>query len=222
MSKRKLIKFAELETFSNVIQLPFYFLQGSDFRLKGKWSQLYFKNGNPVVLELGCGKGEYTLALAEKFPDKNFIGIDIKGSRLWNGSKAALEKKMQNVAFLRTNIEGLNYIFGKNEIYEIWITFPDPYSKRSKANKRLTSIPFLEIYRNILLPGGIIHLKTDNRQLFNFTLEIIKQAGCKTLLCTSDLYNDYFSNEISGIKTYYEKMFISQGAKICYVNFKFN
>lgn len=220
MAKRKLQKFAELGTFENVFQPTKADIAGGSFFLKGKWSSAYFKNNNPLILELGCGKGEYTTGLAEKFPDKNFIGLDIKGERLWKGSKTALDKKMSNVAFIRTQIEYINYFFDTNEVSEIWITFPDPQPKKAKAKQRLTSSQFLERYKKFLLPGGIIHLKTDNAPLFDYTLEVIRENNHHLLLETHDLYKNSLQEEILGIKTYYETMFLGEGLPICYLRFQ--
>ncbi len=222
MSKHKLQKFAELGTFKNVFQPQNDDLVHNDFFLKGKWSAEYFKNSNPIILELGCGKGEYTTNLAEKYPEKNFIGIDIKGERLWKGSKTALEKKIQNVAFIRTQIEHINSIFNQDEVSEIWITFPDPQPNKPKTKKRLTSSQFLERYKNILVPGGIIHLKTDNVPLFDFSLDVIKNEGHNLLFETYDLYKNAEQNNELSIKTFYEKMFLEEGLPICYLKFQFN
>jgi len=167
LGKNKLKHLDELQTFSNVFQLQ--------RDLKGKWNEFVFQNSNPITLELACGKGEYTLALARKFPQRNFIGIDIKGARIWRGARTALEEKIPNVAFLRTYIDHLEEYFSPGEVEEIWITFPDPYHEKSKARKRLTSEKFLPRYKTILKPGGFIHLKTDDMQLYQFTLEKISE-----------------------------------------------
>ena len=180
MSKGKLEKFAEVATFPNVFELPFLFKSG-DFVLKGKWHDNYFKNENPLVLELGCGKGEYTVGLAEKFPNKNFIGIDIKGSRLWRGAKFALENKMKNVAFVRTRIDHIEMVFAFAEVDEIWITFPDPQPQKTRERKRLTSPMFLNRYTKILKPGGILNLKTDNFQLYEYSKQIAEEMNFKIL-----------------------------------------
>jgi tRNA (guanine-N7-)-methyltransferase len=220
VTKRKLQKFAELGTFENVFQpmnddfIPY------GFPLKGKWAAEYFNNSNPVILELGCGKGEYTTCLAEKYPQKNFIGIDIKGDRLWKGSKTALEKKLQNVVFIRTQIEHINYFFDQGEVSEIWITFPDPQPNKPKTKKRLTSPQFLERYKKILVPNSIIHLKTDNVLLFDYTLDVIKEKGHKLVFETHNLYENTEQNDELGIKTFYEKMFCEKGLPICYLKFQ--
>ncbi|MFH0865607.1 MAG: tRNA (guanosine(46)-N7)-methyltransferase TrmB [Bacteroidota bacterium] len=222
MTKRKLQKFAELGTFENVFQPKNVDFIYNGFFLKGKWASEYFINSNPVILELGCGKGEYTTGLAEKYPGKNFIGIDIKGERLWKGSKTALDKKINNVAFIRTQIEHINYFFNKDEVSEIWITFPDPQPNKPKTKKRLISPKFLDRYMKILVPGGIIHLKTDNVPLFDYSLDVIKNAGHNLLYKTHDLYGNELIDDVLSIKTFYEKMFLEEGLPICYLKFQFN
>ena len=219
MSKRKLERFAELDTFKNVFQPVQSEFICDSFRLKGNWSKDFFKNQNPIILELGCGKGEYTVGLAEKFPEINFIGVDIKGDRIWRGSKTALDKSLRNVAFLRTQIENITFFFGKDEVSEIWITFPDPQPNKPKIKKRLTSPQFLECYKKILKPDGIIHLKTDNINLFDYTLEVINDGGHKLLFSTNDLYNSSVSGEALSIRTYYEQMFLNQNLPIRYLKF---
>ena len=230
MAKNKLQRFAELRTFSNVHEFLFTERE-TDFKLKGKWNAEYFKNNNPIVLELGCGKGEYSNGLAEKYPGKNFIGIDIKGARIWRGSKSAQEKNLSNVAFLRTQIEFVESCFEKEEVSEIWITFPDPQPNKEK--KRLTHPVFLNRYKNILQRRGIVHLKTDSAELYGFTLETIgsplavsNSEGGKAieLLCaTNDLYGDVnnlpWKDEVTAIKTHYEKLFTAKGKKITYMKF---
>ena len=228
MSKGKLEKFAEIGTFPNVFQLPTLF-NSEDFELKGKWNETYFKNTNPIVLELGCGKGEYTVGLAEKFPDKNFIGVDIKGARLWRGSKTAFENKMNNVAFVRTRIDHIEKVFAPVEVDEIWITFPDPQPQVSRERKRLTSPVFLKYYSNILKANGIVNLKTDNFPLYDYSKSVAEELKLELLAATDDLYksiekddSEYISKnaELLQIKTYYEKMFLEQGLKINYLSFK--
>lgn len=219
MKKRKLQKFAELGTFENVFQPVNEDFILNDFFLKGKWVTDYFKNNNPLVLELGCGRGEYTTALAERYPEKNYIGIDIKGERLWKGSKIALEKKLRNAAFLRMQLENINSFFTLGEVSEIWITFPDPQPNKPKIKKRLTSPQFLDRYKLFLKPGGVTHLKTDNAPLFDYSLEVIKSAGYTLLSETHDLYNSNLCDEDLSIKTYYEKMFMEEGFPICYLSF---
>ncbi|MFI5163864.1 MAG: tRNA (guanosine(46)-N7)-methyltransferase TrmB [Bacteroidia bacterium] len=220
MPKNKLQRFAELRTFQNVHEFLFDERE-NNFRLKGKWNSEYFKNENPIVLELGCGKGEYSIGLAEKYPDKNFIGIDIKGARIWRGSKNAQEKKLENVSFLRTQIEFIENCFAKDEVSELWITFPDPQPNKEK--KRLTHPVFLNRYKNIIKQNGIIHLKTDNIELHEFTLEVIRENKLTLLDSTADLYGniDDGREEVKSIQTYYEKKFLAQGKKITYLKFHF-
>ena len=219
MPKNKLQRFAELKTFSNVHEF-LYTERETDFKLKGKWNKEYFKNNNPIVLELGCGKGEYSIGLAEKSPRKNFIGIDIKGARIWRGSKNAQEKNLSNVCFLRTQIEFIESCFAKDEVSEIWITFPDPQPNKEK--KRLTHPAFLDRYRNVIKNEGIVHLKTDSLELHEFTLEIIAENKHKLLDSTNDLYGSSVSEreEVKSIKTHYEKLFTAKGKKITYLKFR--
>ncbi|MEO8086858.1 MAG: tRNA (guanosine(46)-N7)-methyltransferase TrmB [Bacteroidota bacterium] len=215
--KRKLARFAENETFPHMFQPKMF--PPVDHELKGKWHTDFFKNQNPIVLELGCGRGEYTVSLAEKFPEKNFVGIDWKGARLWRGAKTAQDNKMTNVAFLRIMIQNILNFFSHDEVSEIWITFPDPQPQPSKERKRLTSLRFLNMYKQLLMPGGIIHLKTDNKAFYDFTLEVIGENKFKNIYATDDLYHSDADNEILGIKTTYENMFLEQGMKICYIKF---
>lgn len=218
MSKNKLAKFADMETYPHVFQYPFGKLQTEGtFPQKGKWSD-FFKNNNPIVLELGCGKGEYTVELARLFPHKNFIGIDIKGSRMWTGAKMSLEEGLSNVAFLRTNIELIQYFFAKDEVAEIWITFPDPQMK--KVRKRLTSTYFMQRYQDILVPDGLIHLKTDSPFLYTYTSLMVKHNQYPVVFQTDDLYHSNWVNEILSIKTYYEKQWLERGLSIKYIQFK--
>lgn len=190
-----------------------------DFYMKGKWNEQFFKNDHPIVLELGCGKGEYTVGLGEKYPGKNFIGIDIKGARMWRGCKTSNENQMANVAFLRTHIQFINNFFAENEISEIWVTFPDP--QLQKVNKRLTSPRFLGYYKKILKPDGIIHLKTDSQELYDYTLnEVIIPEKHKLIHHFDDLYGSDFKDDVIGIQTFYESMFLQQGKKITYLQFQ--
>ena len=191
-----------------------------DHPVKGNWQKSIFKNTNPVILELGCGKGEYTVGLAIRFPQNNFIGIDIKGARMWRGSKTAHENKIQNAAFLRTRIEFINSIFATEEIEEIWITFPDPHPKRRNAGKRLTSPFFLNSYRQFLKDNGIIHLKTDNKELYNYTEEVVKHNDLEIVESTNDLYSGLLNNDILSIRTHYEQLFLNRGIKICFLSFR--
>lgn len=217
MTKKKLQRFAEMEDFANVIQPPFDDVFGKDYYLKGNWNQLEFKNNKPIILELGCGKGEYTLELARRNPDKNFIGIDIKGSRIWRGASTALSEKLVNVRFLRTRIEVINSFFALDEVGEIWITFPDPQLK--KKRKRLTSPRFLERYAGFLINMGPIHLKTDNKVLYNYTLRLAEINGFDIRAKTDDLYHSMVNDGILEIKTFYEKGFLEQGMNITYICF---
>jgi tRNA (guanine-N7-)-methyltransferase len=210
MAQKKLVRFAELETFTNVLQYP-----GG---MAGAWKDL-FGNSHPIVLELACGKGEYTLGLAELYPGKNFIGIDLKGNRLWVGAKRAIQRGLQNVAFLRILIDGITGFFGKEEVEEIWITFPDPQLRVSKSKKRLTHPKYLRLYQQILKPGGKIHLKTDSPDLYAFTKKVIALCSC-TL--HEDLDNVYEVPELSRelqIKTYYESLDIANSKRVHYLSF---
>ncbi len=220
MSKNKLAKFSEMEHFEHVIQVPFHKIGQNDFYLKGNWARHFFQNKNPVILELGCGKGEYTVQLAEKFPNNNYIGVDIKGSRMYNGAKQAMEKRLNNVAFLRTNIEIIGHFFGENEIKEIWLTFPDPQMK--KTRKRLTSTYFLKRYRSFLKSGGIIHLKTDSNFQFKYTSTLVYFNRFQVVAKTENLYDSKLQNETLEIKTFYEKQWLTRGISIKYIAFKLN
>jgi len=186
---------------------------------KGKWASEFFKNNNPVVLELACGKGEYTVNLAQMFPEKNFIGIDYKGNRIWRGAKTAIEENITNVGFLRIQIENLVDYFGENEIDEIWITFPDPQPQISREKKRLTSSRFLNLYKQMLKPGGFINLKTDNDGLHAYTAEKIEELGLKLHIKTEDLYHSPYADEVLNIKTYYEKKYLKDNKNINYLKY---
>ena len=218
MGKNKLKKFGEMETFSNVFQYPYSVLMQQGFPLKGKWHSDFFGNGNPVVLELGCGKGEYTVGLAKRFPDRNFIGVDIKGARMWTGAKQAVTDNMPNVAFVRTNIELIASFFAPGEVSEIWITFPDPQMK--KTNKRLTSVRFLNLYRRILEPGGIINLKTDSPFLYTYTRELVRLNGLPVEVDTDDLYASGKADDILEIRTFYEQQWLARGLTIKYLRWR--
>lgn len=221
MGKGKLAKFAEMETFSNVFQYPFSVVDNVPFEMKGHWREQYFKNNHPVVLELGCGKGEYTVELARLYPEMNFIGVDIKGARMWTGAKQALEAGLKNVAFLRTNIEMIDRFFAESEVQEIWLTFSDPQMKN--AHKRLTSTFFLNRYRKFLVDGGIVHLKTDSNFLFTYTTCMVKENKLPVVFSTEDLYHteglDEETHKILSIQTYYESMWIERGLNIRYMKF---
>ena len=217
MGKNKLKKFAEMDTFDNVFQYPFAIVERDGFPLKGRWKSDFFKNDNPIVLELGCGKGEYAVGLARRFPEKNYIGVDIKGARMWTGAKAAVKEGISNVAFLRTNIELINRFFEPGEVSEIWITFPDPQMK--KVRKRLTSTRFLDLYRDILVADGIVHLKTDSPFLYTYTDALVKLNELPTEVNTSDLYNSDIVDDILEIKTFYEQQWLDRGLTIKYIKF---
>ena len=217
MSKNKLSKFAEVHALPNVVEVPYAELLKVPNELQGKWSSQFFGNDFPIVLELGCGKGEYTVGLAENFPEKNFIGIDIKGSRIWTGATAAYERGLKNVGFIRTYVELLPSFFGPDEVSEIWITFPDPQMK--KGRKRLTSTKLLAHYCKVLKPGGIVHLKTDSNFLFQYTSALVHLNGFKVEAENKDLYTSAYADEIMGIKTYYEQQWLSRGLTIQYLKF---
>ncbi len=213
MGKDKLKRFTELETFPNVVQLiPKY---------KGIWNTNYFKNSNQIVLELGCGRGEYTVNLSKLYPTKNFIGVDIKGARIWRGAKTGIEENIQNMAFLRIEIEKLEEHFNKEEVDEIWITFPDPQPQISREKKRLTYDRFLMMYKNILKPNGIVHLKTDNDGLYEYTLDKIKEFNYKIIQHSADLYKEPWLDELLSIQTTYEKIYRDKGKNINYIKFQF-
>ena len=221
MGKDKLKRFKENDTFTNLIQ-PKIIFPFEDDKLKGNWKKSFFSNENPIVLELGCGRGEYTLSLAAKFPNKNFIGVDWKGARLWRGSKTAFEEKMLNVAFLRIQIQNISSFFAKDEVDEIWITFPDPHILQSREKKRLTSLRFLNLYRQFMVQHGMVNLKTDNKPLYDYTHEVLTTEKCEVLISSDDLYSKYEEDEILSIKTTYEKIWLKEGAKICYIKFRIN
>ena len=222
MGKDKIRRFALIKEFPNVFEPKI----GEEYEMKGKWRSGYFKNDHPIVLELGCGKGEYSVGLAKHFPNKNFIGVDIKGARMFIGANEALEENLTNVAFLRTKIDFINDCFIENEVDEIWLTFSDPQPQ--KPNKRLSSLPFVNRYRKLLKQGGIVHMKTDSDLLFESTVEQIDENNYELLELTWDLYGDLPENidpqmrEIFHIKTHYEKLFTAKGSVIKYCKFKIN
>jgi len=219
--KKKLKRFADNKIFTNVIE-PFRndVLDGC-FSFKGKWNSDFFKNNNPIVLELGCGKGEYTLALAQRFPNKNFIGVDIKGARLWSGAKTALEEQCKNVAFIRTQIELIEYIFDENEVNEIWITFPDPQIKYKRTKHRLTNPYFLQRYKKILTKEGIVHLKTDSEFMHGYTLGLLHGEKHQILYSNHNIYvNKGTPDIVTSVQTFYEKQYLATNKPITYIQFK--
>ncbi|MCW3105397.1 MAG: tRNA ((7)-)-methyltransferase [Bacteroidetes bacterium] len=216
------MKFAQVSAFENCFFLSFEQSREGGLPVKGKWRSEYFKNNNPIVLELGCGKGEYTVGLAKRFPEKNFIGVDVKGNRIWTGAKAALEEKMGNVAFIRTRIDFIEACFEQHEVNEIWITFPDPQPLKTTIRQRLTNMIFLNRYKHILVEDGVVHLKTDSEFFYDYTREVIKENNLQELDATNDLYAAPEKRDavLTEIKTYYEKKFSDKGFKICYVKFR--
>ena len=217
--KNKLQHFAENATFDNMFELSYEeVIEG--FEHKGNWNKVFFENDNSLVLELGCGKGEYTVGQAQMFPNKNFIGIDIKGARIWRGLKDTDENELKNVAFIRTRINLLEYYFDKNEVSEIWITFPDPHPSKIREKRRLTSPQFLKRYYDILKPDGVIHLKTDNIIFFEYTLDVIKEHGHELLYSTYDVYGEENDEVLTRIQTYYEKKWLENRTKIKYLKFR--
>ncbi len=220
-SKNKLKRFKENETFTNVFQPTREEVVGDQFPLRGKWSSDFFKNDNPIVLELGCGKGEYSVGLAERFPEKNFIGIDIKGARFWRGAKTAVESGMNNVAFVRTQIELINHIFTENEVSEIWITFPDPQIKYKRTKHRMTNSEFLNNYKKILKPNGLMHLKTDSEFMHGYTLGLLHGEGHEVIYANHNIYkNEGAPAEVTGIQTFYESQYLEVNKPITYIQFR--
>ena len=224
--KKKLEHFAEMKSFPNVFEPETGEVFRKDYKMKGKWRSDYFGNERPIVLELGCGKGEYSVGMAKKYPNKNFIGVDIKGARMWRGAKTCLEENISNVAFLRTRIEFIQSCFEKDEVDEIWITFPDPQPKDRQEKKRLTGPLFIERYRSFLKKDGVIHLKTDSAFFYEFTRAELERNHYVLLEDTKDLYGEKMEDldddtkEILSIKTHYEKIFSDKGCKIHYLKFK--
>ncbi|EJX10326.1 tRNA (guanine-N(7)-)-methyltransferase [gut metagenome] len=223
MSKNKLSKFADMASYPHVFEAPFSALEEANFQLKGNWHKDFFHNDNPIVLELGCGRGEYTVGLGQLYPEKNFIGVDIKGARMWTGATESLQAGMKNVAFLRTHIEFIERFFAPGEVAEIWLTFSDPQMK--KVTKRLTSTFFLERYRKFMQDNGLIHLKTDSNFLFTYTNYMVEANQLPVDFKTSDLYHtleaekDEEVKKILGIQTYYEQQWLSRGLSIKYLKF---
>ena len=219
MAKNKLQRFSEIRNFNNVIEINYDDIFNN--KKAGCWQKDIFKNNNPIVLELACGKGEYTIGLAKKNPNKNYIGIDIKGERIWKGAKDAIDLNLDNVRFLRTRIEHLNLVLSENEVSEIWITFPDPFLKKSKSRKRLTSLRFLEIYKQILSKKSFIHLKTDSQELYEYTLDVLVKNKLRILENLNDITKNKKIRDLD-IKTYYEKKFNLMVKSITYIKFMFN
>jgi tRNA (guanine-N7-)-methyltransferase len=220
-SKNKLRRFKENETFSNVFQPSRDELVNSNFNLKGNWRSEVFKNDNPLVLELGCGKGEYSVALAQKYPNKNFIGIDIKGARFWRGAKTAIEEDIPNVVFLRTQIELIDHAFANSEVDEIWITFPDPQIKYKRTKHRMTNATFLQRYKAILKTEGVVNLKTDSEFMHGYTLGLLHGEGHEVLYANHNVYKQEGSpEEVTSIQTFYESQYLEQNKPITYIRFK--
>lgn len=220
-SKNKLKRFSENETFTNVFQPTREEVVGNEFPLRGKWNCEFFKNDNPIVLELGCGKGEYSVGLAERSSEKNFIGIDIKGARFWRGAKTAVESGMNNVAFVRTQIELINHIFAENEVSEIWITFPDPQIKYKRTKHRMTNSEFLNNYKKILKPNGLMHLKTDSEFMHGYTLGLLHGEGHEVIYANHNIYkNEGAPAEVTGIQTFYESQYLEVNKPITYIQFR--
>lgn len=220
MGKKKLVRFRELGSLEKVFQPPLEEIFQKNYHLKGRWKKEVFGNDYPLVLELGCGKGEYTTGLARKYPTMNFMGLDIKGARMWTGARTARDEGLGNVAFLRTRIDFINSFFARDEIEEIWITFPDPQEKRRRMKKRLPGALFLNKYREILKDGGKVHLKTDNRELYLDTLEMVRYNDLPLVRHSDDVYSEDWEDETVSIQTYYEKIFLTEGIKINYICFR--
>lgn len=218
MGKNKLQKFSDMETFGCVLQYPRHILIEQGFPYSGKWNSDFFARANPITLELGCGKGEYTVGLAQANPERNYIGVDIKGARMWKGAKSVEENGIDNAAFLRTEIEQITQFFGPDEVDEIWITFPDP--QMQKGRKRLTSSRFLSNYRKFLRPKGVVNLKTDSPFLYEYTRRLVKLNGFEVLTETDDLYGSGLADPVSSIKTFYEQQWLSRGKTIKLLSFR--
>ena len=219
MGKKKLSRFKELQTLG-VFQPSFEEVFQTDFHRKGNWCRDQFNNQGPLILELGCGKGEYTVGLARLNAEKNYVGLDIKGARIWTGAKAAVDEGLGNVSFIRTRIDFIGSFFAKDEVDELWVTFPDPQEKTRRRKKRLTGANFLNKYRQFLKDGGLVHLKTDNRSLYSDTLALVRYNGLTVERFSDDIYNEGWSDEIVSIQTYYEKQFLAQGMPINYLSFQ--
>jgi len=220
-SKNKLKRFNENDTFENVYQPKREELVGVDYEMKGNWNAKHFKNNNPLILELGCGKGEYSVNLAKKYPNKNFIGIDIKGARFWRGAKTGIEENISNVAFIRTQIELIDHVFAENEVDEIWITFPDPQIKYKRTKHRMTNSEFLKRYKKVLKIGGIMNLKTDSEFMHGYTLGLLHGEGHEVLYANHNVYKQEGSpEEVTSIQTHYESIYLEQNKPITYIRFK--
>lgn len=218
MSKGKLAKFADMAAYPHVFEYPYSVADDVPFDMKGQWADQFFHNDHPIVLELGCGRGEYTVGLARLFPDKNFIGVDIKGARMWSGATESLHEGLKNVAFLRTNIEIIDRFFAPGEVSEIWLTFSDPQMK--KATKRLTSTYFMNRYRRFLVDGGLIHLKTDSNFMYTYTQYMVSHNALPVEFSTDDLYHSGLVDDILSIRTYYEQQWLDRGLSIKYLKFR--
>jgi len=220
LGKDKLRKWAEMEAFPFIFQPPLEDILNKDFRLKGRWRNEFFKNDFPLILELGCGKGEYTIGLARLFPEKNFLGVDIKGARMWKGATMAHHEQLRNVGFIRTRIEFIESFFDSAEVDEIWLTFPDPQLKRRRHKKRITGARFLNAYGSFLKPGGTIHLKTDSSELYQDVLALLTCNGIEPITATDDVYQGLLREDSLSIKTHYEQKFLKLGQKIRYIQFQ--
>ncbi len=216
MPKKKLIHFTENLTFPHLFQ-PRYPELLPEFRMRGRWNSEFFRNDHPITLELGCGKGEYTVALARRYPDRNFIGIDIKGARLWRGCKTVSDEHIRNAAFIRSHVNNIPLLFAPGEISELWITFPDPQPNMER--KRMTAPRFIERFRKVLVSGGVVHLKTDDAPFYEYTLEVIRDLGLQKLWATEDLYQSGTTHEVASVRTFYEEKWLAASKKILYVRF---
>jgi tRNA (guanine-N7-)-methyltransferase len=220
-SKNKLKRFGENETFGNVFQPSREDIVTGDFGMKGNWNAKFFKNSNPIVLELGCGKGEYSVGLAAKFPNKNFVGIDLKGARFWRGAKTAVETGLTNVGFIRIQIELIDKVFAENEVDEIWITFPDPQIKYKRTKHRMTNSEFLQLYKKILKPNGIMNLKTDSEFMHGYTLGVLHGEGHEVLYANHNVYvNEGSPEEVTSIQTFYENQYLAINKAITFIRFR--